>query len=146
LLVNIKLSGGGIDADIREEVLGGRGDLLVGQAAEDLSHNVVQRLLVVGFQLILVLGLELLLLEVQIDGHLLVLLKLHDDKGIPRLPLTERRVQAYAEHAVYLIGLGKDHKLLDSLVLDLVVVCLAAQPERGLVHVDIKPASAESSQ
>ena len=42
---------------------------------------------------------------------------------------------------MHLVGLGEDHELLDGLVLDLVVVGLAAEAEGGLVHVDVEPTS-----
>lgn len=45
-----------------------------------------------------------------------------------------------------LIGLGKHHKLLDGLVLDLVVVCFATKAERGFVHVDIETTSGGEMQ
>ncbi len=40
-----------------------------------------------------------------------------------------------------LVGLGQNHELLDRLVLYLVVVGLAAETERGVVHIDIESSS-----
>lgn len=42
---------------------------------------------------------------------------------------------------MHVVGLGKHHELLDGLVLDLVVVRLAAEAERSLVHVDVETTS-----
>jgi hypothetical protein len=101
----------------------------------------VQGLLVVGLQLVLVLAVELLFRQVEIQRDLLVLLELHDDKRIAGLTLPERRIQPDAEHEVGVVGLRENHELLDGLVLDLVVVCLAAETERRIVHVDVETAS-----
>ena len=97
---------------------------------------------VVGLQLVLVFALELLFGEIEIQRDLFVLLELHDHERISSLALAERRIQPNAEHKVGVVGLREDHKLLDSLVLDLVVVRLAPETERGVVHVDVEPASA----
>ena len=43
---------------VADEVLGGHDDLLSGQAAEDLGHDLVDGLFVVGLQLVLVLVLH----------------------------------------------------------------------------------------
>src|SRR3569833_1020052 len=99
-------------------------------------------LFVVGHQLVLVLALQLLFAEVEVQCDLLVALELHDDEGIPRLALPQRGVEADAEHKMKLVGLGKYHELLDGLVLDLVVVRLAPETERGVVHADVEPSSA----
>jgi hypothetical protein len=45
-------------AVVADEVLGGHDDLLSGQAAEDLGHDLVNGLFVVGLQLVLVLVLH----------------------------------------------------------------------------------------
>jgi hypothetical protein len=89
----------------------------------------VQRLLVVRLQLILVLAVELLLRQVEIQSDLLVLLELHDQEGVPRLTLSERRIQPDAEHEVEVVRFGQNHELLDGLVLDLVVVRLTSEAE-----------------
>jgi hypothetical protein len=52
----------------------------------------VERLLVVGLQLVLVLAVELLLRQVEIECDLLVLLELHDDERVAGLTLPERRI------------------------------------------------------
>ena len=92
-------------------------------------------------QLVFVLALQLALVQVEDDSHLLVLLKLHDDEGIPGLALAQRRIQANTQHAVHVVGLGQHHELLDGVVLDLVVVGLSAESERSFVHVDVEPSS-----
>jgi hypothetical protein len=105
----------------------------------------VQGLFVVGLQFVLVFAVQLLLRQVEIQRDLFILLELHDDEGIAGLTLPERGIQPDAEHEVGIVGLWKDHKLLDSLVLDLVVVCFAAETERRIVHVDIEATSAKLS-
>jgi hypothetical protein len=52
----------------------------------------MQGLFVVSFKLVLVLGLQLLLINVEVNSHLLVLLKLHDDEGVSCLALAEWRI------------------------------------------------------
>jgi hypothetical protein len=120
-------------------------DLLVGQPLEDVRDNLVQGLFVVGLQLVLVFAVQLLLRQVEIQRDLLVLLELHDDEGVAGLTLPERGIQPDTEHEVGIVGLRKDHKLLDGLVLDLVVVCFAAETERRIVHVDIEATSVKLS-
>lgn len=92
-------------------------------------------------QLILVLAVKLLIRDVQIQCDLLVVLKLHNQEWVPGLALSERRIQPDTEHAVHLVRLGEDHKLLDMVVLDLVIVCLATETERRVVHIDIETSS-----
>jgi hypothetical protein len=94
-----------------------------------------------GLELVLVFALQLRLFNVQVNGDFLILLELHDDKGISRLALAQRRIQANDEQAVHLVRLGQDHELFDRLVLDFVVVRLSTESERGFVHVDIKTTS-----
>lgn len=127
---------------IRGKVLRGCRNLLVGQALEDVRDNLVYWLLVMRLQPVLVLAVELLFREVEVQGHLLVLLELHDKEGIPGLTLTERRIQADTKHEVGIVGFREDHEFLDGLVLDLVVVRLATETERSVVHIDVEPTSA----
>jgi hypothetical protein len=101
----------------------------------------VERFLVMRVQLILVLALELVFIKVQINRHLLVLLKLHHNEGVTCLSLTQRRVETHDKHVVYFIRLGKYHKLLDSLILNLVIVSFASESEGGFVHVDVETTS-----
>lgn len=126
---------------IRLEVLGWRCDLLVSKSSEDVGDDLVKRLLVVRLESVLVPLVYLLLGEVEIDRHLLVLLELHDDKRVSCLTLAQGRVQANAKKHMGLIWLGKHHKLLDGVVLDLVVIRLTTETERRIVHVDIETTS-----
>lgn len=101
----------------------------------------MEGLLVVRLQLVAVLLLDLLLGEVDVESDLLVLLELHDHKGISSLALPQRRIKANAEHDMRVVGLGQHHELLDGIVLDLVVVCFSAEAKRRVVHVDVEPSS-----
>lgn len=87
-------------------------------------------------------SLEAVLSHVQLDDDFLLALELHDKERIPRLALSKRRVQTDGDQSVQIVGLWQKHKFLDMLVLDFVVVGFTTQPERILVHVDIKSSSA----
>lgn len=82
---------------VRCEVLGRRGDLLIGKTLEDVRDNLVKGLLVMRLQPVLVLAIELFLGHVEVKGNLLVALELHDDKRVPGLTLAQRRIQANTE-------------------------------------------------
>lgn len=112
----------GAVCNVRLEVLRRCGDLLVGQSSKDVGDDLVKRLLVVRLQTVLVPFVYLLLGEVEINSDLLILLELHDDEGVSRLTLAKRRIQANDQKNVCLVGLGKNHELLDGIVLDLVIV------------------------
>ena len=105
----------------------------------------MERLLVVSHELVLVLALQLLVRDVEVQSDLLIALELHDEEGVSGLALAERRIQPNTEHKVHVVGLREDNKLFDVVVLDLVVVRLAAQAERGIVHVDVEATSAMAS-
>jgi hypothetical protein len=128
-------------SSIRGEVSCRGRDLLVCETSEDISDDLVERLLVVWLQLLLVLVVQFGFVEVQVNGNLFVLLELHDDEGVSRLTLPKGRVQPETEHHVSLVGFRKHHVLLDGVVLNLVVVGLATESERSLVHIDIETAS-----
>lgn len=93
------------------------------------------------FQLAIILLLACFLTHVEVDGTLVVFLELHHHERVSSLTLSQRRIQANNKQEMQIIGLGKDHKLLDRLVLNLVIVCFATQAEGGEVHVDIETAS-----
>lgn len=130
---------------MRDKVLGRGRNLLVAEATENFGHNLVERLLVVRLELVLILLLELLLVKVEVNGDLLVLFKLHHNERVAGLALAQRWIEANDKHVVNLVGLGKHHELLDGLVLDLVVVRLATEAERGLVHVDVETTSTKDT-
>lgn len=131
---------------IRLEVLGRCCDLFVGKSSENVGDDLVERLLVVRLKSVLVPLVYLLLGEVKINRHLLVLLELHDDERVSCLTLAQGRVQANAKKHVGLVWLGKHHKLLDGVVLDLVVVRLTTETERRIVHVDVETTSVGVSE
>jgi hypothetical protein len=101
----------------------------------------MEGLLVVRLQLVLILALELILVKVQINCDLFVFLKLHHNKGVSSLALAQGWVKTHDKHVVYLVGLRKYHELLNSLVLNLVVICFASKSEGCLVHVDVETTS-----
>lgn len=85
----------------------------------------MQGLLIVRLKLVLILALELIFVQVQVDCHLFVLLELHYDEWVSSLTLTQRRIEANYQHVVNFIWFGQNHKLLDGIVLNLVVVRLS---------------------
>ena len=85
---------------LRLEVLGRGADLLVRQSSEDICDHLVKGLFVVALELVLVLAGELLLRKIEVNRHLVVLLKLHDNEWVSRLTLPEGGVQAHAKHIV----------------------------------------------
>ena len=131
----------GMDGNSRCEVLSRGSDFLVRQPLENVRHNLMKRLLVVALKPVLVLSVEFLLCNVQVKSNLLVGLELHDHERITGLTLAKGRVKTNAEQEVDLVRLGEHHELFDVIVLNLVVVCLAAQSERGIVHIDIETSS-----
>ena len=63
---------------VRREVLCRGGNLLVCKSLEDVGNDLMKGLVVAWLKTIFVLVFELLLGQVQLKGHLLILLKLHD--------------------------------------------------------------------
>ena len=102
---------------------------LSSQASKDLRYNLMQWLLIMRVESAIVLLLQKLLCHIQVDCHFLILLELHDQERISRLSLSQRRVEANADHMVKVVGLGKNHEFLNIVVLDFVIVCLATQTE-----------------
>jgi hypothetical protein len=98
-------------------------------------------LFVVCSELAVVFFLEKLIRHVKINRDFLVLLELHDQKWISGLPLSEWWIKADTNHEMQLVRLWQNHELLDVLILNLVVVGLAAKSERALVHIDIETSS-----
>lgn len=115
--------------NVRSKVLGWRSHPLVGKTLEDIGDNLVQGLLVMGLQPVLVLSVQFFLRDVEIQRHLIIALELHNDERVSGLTLAQRGVEANAQQEMHLIWLGKYHKLLDGIVLDLVIVSLTTKSE-----------------
>lgn len=79
--------------NVRFKVLGWSGHLLVGETSENLGNNLVHGFLVMCLEFAIVLLLASLLAHVEINGALIALLKLHHNKRIPGLTLSQRRIQ-----------------------------------------------------
>ena len=127
---------GALDAGllvVAAEILRGRHDLLAAQGSEDGGHGGVDGGLVVHLQLVLVVALQHLGRHVEVDGDFLLALELHDDEGVAGLALAEGRVQADGDEVVDVVRFGEEHEFFNVVVLDLVVVRLAAEPEVLLV-------------
>ncbi len=71
--------------------------------------------------------------HVEIELNLVITFELHDQERITRLALSQRWIQTDGDEGMRLIGLRQQHKLLDRVILDLVVVRLATETEGALV-------------
>jgi hypothetical protein len=122
---------------VANEVLGRYRDLLAGQALENIRDDTVGWILVVHLQPVAVFLLQGGWSYVQVEVHILFLLKLHHQERVLGLALSQRRFESYHDQAVDFIGLLKQEKLLNVLKLNLVVIRLTTEAEGRLVHIDI---------
>lgn len=69
------------------------------------------------------------LVDVEVEFHLLVLDELHDEVGVSRLSLSNRRIDVDDELTVNVVGFGEEVKFLNLAECDSVVVRLASQAQ-----------------
>jgi len=70
-----------------------------------------------------------LLRHIHVNDNFFFALELHNKEGITGLTLAQGWIEADGDESMEFIGLRKQHELLDSLVLYLVVVGLSAKSE-----------------
>lgn len=102
------------------------GDALPAESPEDICHNCSNGGFVVRLKLVLVLVLQEVPLHVEVEVNFLIALELHHEERVTRLTLAEGRIQTDGDQGVHVVGFRQDHKLLDRIELDLVVVCFTA--------------------